>query len=49
MIRRVDLQLRNRELASEADVEALVSEIRAKLLEQVRAGMRVRLVSTESE
>ncbi len=42
-IKRVDLRLRNREVASEADVEALVSEIRAQLLEQVRAGVRVRL------
>ena len=32
----VDLQLRNREVATEADVQALVEEIRGRLLEQVR-------------
>lgn len=44
LIARVDLGLRNRELASEADVDALVDEIRSRLLEQIRAGARVRLV-----
>jgi hypothetical protein len=44
LIARVDLQLRNREVATEADVQALVDEIRARLLEQVRAGTRVRLL-----
>ncbi|PGH49734.1 hypothetical protein CRI70_15985 [Streptomyces sp. Ru87] len=44
LIARVDLQLRNREVATEADVEALVSEIKKRLLEQVRAGARVRLL-----
>ncbi len=43
LIARVDLRLHNREVATEADVEALVSEIRTRLLEQVRAGARVRL------
>lgn len=42
-IRRVDLGLRNREVASEEDVEALVDEIKTRLLEQIRAGARVRL------
>jgi hypothetical protein len=41
---RVDLRLQNREVASEADVEALVAEIRQRLLEQVRSGARVRLM-----
>ncbi|WP_199753290.1 hypothetical protein, partial [Actinoplanes sp. ATCC 53533] len=44
LIARVDLHLRNREVATEADVQALVDEIRARLLEQVRAGTRVRLL-----
>ena len=43
IIARVDLRLHNRELATEADVEALVNEIKARLLEQSRAGARVRL------
>jgi hypothetical protein len=40
----VDLALHNREIADEAAVEALVSEIRARLLDQVRTGARVRLL-----
>jgi hypothetical protein len=39
----VDLQLRNREVATEADVQALVEEIRGRLLEHV-PGARVRLL-----
>ncbi|GMV44308.1 MAG: hypothetical protein AMXMBFR64_60240 [Myxococcales bacterium] len=44
LVTRVDLRLHNREVATEADVEALVSEVRQRLLEQVRAGARIRLV-----
>jgi hypothetical protein len=44
MIAKLALGLQNREVASEADVEALLTEIRARLLEPVRAGLRVRLV-----
>jgi hypothetical protein len=44
MIRAHDLRLTGRELVTEADVEALVAEIREQLLEQVRAGSRIRLV-----
>jgi hypothetical protein len=44
LIRRVDLGLHNREVATEADVEALLAEIRARLLETVRSGARARLV-----
>jgi len=44
LIVRVDLHLRNREVGTEPEVEALVSDIRKKLLEQVRAGVRVRLL-----
>jgi hypothetical protein len=43
-ITRVDLSLHNRELATEADVEALVSEIRTLLLQQMQGGVRVRLL-----
>ena len=43
LITSVDLALRNRELTTEADVEALVGEIRTRLLEPIRAGARVRL------
>lgn len=44
MIVPVDLSLRNREIKTEEDVEALVDEIRERLLEQLRSGQRVRLV-----
>ena len=44
LIKPMDLGLRNREVATEADVDALVSEIRTRLLEHVRTGTRVRLV-----
>ncbi|HEY3945342.1 MAG TPA: BREX system P-loop protein BrxC, partial [Solirubrobacteraceae bacterium] len=43
LIVRVDLQLHNREVATEADVRALVEEIRGRLLEHV-PGARVRLL-----
>jgi hypothetical protein len=43
-IERVDLQLRNRELATESDLEALVAEIRERLLPHLDAGARVRLL-----
>jgi hypothetical protein len=39
----VELNLRNRRVATEADVEALLAEIRETLLAQLRSGMRVRL------
>ena len=44
MIRAHDLRLSGRELATEADVDALVAEVREQLLEQVRARSRVRIV-----
>jgi hypothetical protein len=44
LLTRVDLQLRNREVATEADVQALVDEIRERLIEQLRTGARVRLL-----
>ena len=44
MVRAHDFRLANREVASEADVEALVAEIRDQLLVQIRAGSRGRFV-----
>ena len=44
VVRPVDLQLANREVATEAEVDALVTEIRDTLLAQVRGGARVRIV-----
>ena len=44
LIARVDLRLRNREVATVAEVQALVEEIKNRLLEQVRAGAHVRLL-----
>ncbi len=44
IIVKVDLGIRNREVGTEAEVESLVNEIRERLLEQVRAGQRVRIV-----
>lgn len=44
LIARVDLRLRHRELATEADVNALAGEITARLLEHIRTGARVRLL-----
>jgi hypothetical protein len=44
LIVRVDLRLRNREVETEAEVQALVDEIKTRLLEQVRPGTRVRLL-----
>jgi hypothetical protein len=43
LVVKVDLQLRNRELVTEADVEALISELRERLMQQVRNGSRIRL------
>ncbi len=44
LIARVDLRLRHREVATPADVEALLEDIRRRLLEQLRTGARVRLL-----
>ena len=40
---KVDLGLRNRELRTAADVEALVDEVRKRLLDKINQGVRVRL------
>ena len=44
LIVKVDLGLRNREVSSEPEVERLIEDIRERLLEQVRAGQRVRII-----
>jgi hypothetical protein len=44
MVQKVDLSLRNREIKDEADVEALVDEIRKRLLKVIKTNARVRLV-----
>jgi hypothetical protein len=44
MVRKVDLSLRNREIKDEADLEALLDEIRSRVLELIKAKVRVRLV-----
>jgi len=44
MVQKVDLSLRNRELKDEADVEALLDEIRTRLLGVIKTNARVRLV-----
>ncbi len=44
LIVKVDLKLRNRELKAEEDVDALLAEIRERLLTQIAAGARIRLV-----
>jgi len=44
LVTRFDLHLRNREIATPEDVQALVDEIRQRLLEQLRANVRVRLL-----
>jgi hypothetical protein len=40
----VSLHLHNRELKTEEDVEALLEEIRERLLAQLRGGQRIRLL-----
>jgi hypothetical protein len=42
-IRTLELHLRDREVGSEAEVEALLAELRERLLDQIRSGVRVRL------
>jgi hypothetical protein len=44
LIVKMDLSLRNREIATEADVDGLLAEIRKRLLEQIDAGVRVRIL-----
>ena len=44
LIVKVDLSLRNREVSNVAELDALLDEIRKRLLKQIEAGARVRLV-----
>lgn len=44
LVTRFDLRLRNRELATPEDVQALVDEIKTRLLGQLRDNVRVRLL-----
>ena len=44
LIRPLDLGLHNREITTEADVDALIEEIKKLLLDRLRSGSRVRLV-----
>ncbi len=44
IIRKVNLKLRNRELETDEEVEALLTEIRERLTKQLAAGVRIRLV-----
>lgn len=43
IVERLDLGLHNREVATEADVKALVSEVEERLLAKVKRGVRVRI------
>ncbi len=43
LVVRVDLALRNREVGSEAEIAALLDEIRKRLIDHIRTGARVRL------
>ncbi len=44
LVVKVDLGLRNRELSDDADLDALVNDVRQRITEHLRAGVRVRLV-----
>lgn len=44
MIVKVDLSLRNREVSTEAELDALLKEIRARLMTQIQSGARIRLI-----
>jgi hypothetical protein len=43
LVVKMDTNLRNREVATEAEVEALIAELRERLMQQIRNGSRVRL------
>jgi hypothetical protein len=44
IVQALDLKLKHREVATVAEVEALVEDIRARLLKQIERGVRVRLL-----
>lgn len=43
-VRKVDHELRNREISNEAELDAVLSELRGRVMEQLRTGARIRLV-----
>jgi hypothetical protein len=43
-IRTVDTRLKNREITNEAELDAVLAELRGRVMEQLRAGARIRLV-----
>ena len=43
LTRKLDLNLRHREVSTEAEIDALVEEVRKRLLDQIKAGVRVRI------
>jgi hypothetical protein len=43
LVKKLDLGLRHREVSTEAEVDVLVEEIRKRLIEQIKAGVRVRI------
>ncbi len=44
LVRKIELRLRNREIATQAQLDAVVEELRGKVEPELRAGRRVRLV-----
>ena len=44
LVRRVPINLKNRVINDQADVDALVAEIRDELMQQLKAGVRIRIV-----
>ncbi len=43
-VRKIELRLRNREIASQAELDAVLEEVRGRVEPELRAGRRVRLV-----
>lgn len=43
MVRKVPLNLHNREINNQADIDRLVDEIRKALMDQLSAGVRIRI------
>lgn len=44
LVRRVPIELHNRELETEADIDKLLVELRVRLIEELKAGGRIRIV-----
>jgi len=45
LVKKISLNLNNREVKNEADVDALLAEIRLQLIEQLNNGVRIRITS----